>query len=259
MAFHSVVCIKAVMVAAPITNQGRSAASMVMNPYDGAALETALRLRDDRGGTVTALSMGPPASKFVLHEALAMGVDRAVLLSDPALAGSDTLATSSALTAGIKRLMPYDLVLFGTRTSDSDTGQVGPQVAVALDVPLVTWARDIAWSGERMVVDRRADGFFERFEVSLPAALTMDPGAVTPRDLPLAGIHCAFEEKMVEIWTVADVGLGVDQVGSAGSPTVVVSMKRITRDRKCTFITGTVEEQVDKLVSLLQDKGLIGI
>jgi electron transfer flavoprotein beta subunit len=258
MAFHIVVCIKAVMLKAPKKTGGRSAASMVMNPYDGAALEMALQIQEKKGGTVTALSMGPEASSFVLHEARAMGVDRGVLLCDRALAGSDTLATSTALTAGLEKLKPFDLVLFGTRTADSDTGQVGPQVAVALDLPLVTWVRHVSWNGDDIAVERQSDGFVERYEISLPAAMTIDPAVVVPRDLDLVGIDSAFEKGFVEVWDIHDLGLKASEVGLEGSPTIVVSMKKKTRKRTCALISGSAEEQVEKLISSLTDLGLIG-
>jgi len=187
-----------------------------------------------------------------------MGVDRAVLLCDPALAGSDTLATSTALAAGLKKLQPFDLVLFGTRTADSDTGQVGPQTAVLLGLPLVTWVREISWQGQGLAVERRADGFVEQFEMSLPAALTVDSGAMQPRDLCLVGINDAFDEGMVETWDLGALGLGPNDVGLAGSPIVVVSLKKAKRERKCRFITGSAEEQVEKLITALVDAGLIG-
>ena len=258
MGLHIIVCIKAVLLEPPQGQLIRSADALGLNPFDWPALEVALRMKEEHGGTVTALSMGPEASVFVLFEAMAMGVDRIVLVCDSALAGSDTLATSTALAAAIKKLSPFDLILFGTRTADSDTGQVGPQTVVLLDLPMVTWAHSIEWIDSGLLVERRADDFHEKFELSLPAALTIHPRSVHPRGVRLSGIELAFEKGEVEKWNLADLGLSSDQVGWAGSPTRVPSWKRVTRERKCEFITGTAEEQVEKLVSRLAKSGLIG-
>jgi len=136
----------------------RSHDSTELNPFDRPVLETALRIKEARGGIVTALSMGPESSISAISEARAMGVDRGVLTCDPALAGSDTLATSTALAAAIGKLAPFDLVLFGTRTSDSDTGQVGPQAALLLGIPLVTQVHSIEHIDSGLYVERTADG-----------------------------------------------------------------------------------------------------
>ncbi|MCG2778350.1 MAG: electron transfer flavoprotein subunit beta/FixA family protein, partial [Desulfobacterales bacterium] len=130
MGIQIIVCIKSIIANGLNERVIRSSDPRELNPYDRPVLEVALRIREELGGTITALSMGPEPCAFTLNEAMAMGVDRGVLLNDPALAGADTLATSNALAAAIKKLAPFDLVLFGTRAADSDTGQVGPQTAV---------------------------------------------------------------------------------------------------------------------------------
>ena len=171
--------------------------------------------------------MGPPSSLSALSEARAMGVDREVLICDPALAGSDTIATSTAIGAGLQKLMPFDLVLFGVRTADSDTGQVGPQTSVLLGIPFVSMVRVMRWRKNVFRVERVADHFVEEYEVPVPAAFTIHPMAFEPRDLGLSGIGRAFESERVERWNLGDLGLTPDQVGDAGSPTRVVSMKRV--------------------------------
>lgn len=258
MGFHIIVCVKAVIVDTSHGRVIRSPDQLALNPFDRPALEAALRMKEERGGRVTALSMGPAACAFVLYETMAMGVDRSVLLCDPALAGSDTLATSTALAAAIKKLAPFDLVLFGTRTTDSDTGQVGPQTAVLLDLPLVTWAHSVEHEGSGLRIDRRADGFQEEFALSLPAALTIHPASAQPRDIGLLGIEAAFEQGKVEEWGLEDLGLSRDQVGEAGSRTTVLSLTPVARERKCEFISGTAEEQAEELITRLKESGLIG-
>ncbi|MEJ2726418.1 MAG: electron transfer flavoprotein subunit beta/FixA family protein [Deltaproteobacteria bacterium] len=257
MAFHSIVCVKAVITTAPGQRIDRSSESCALNPFDRPALEMALRLRADRGGTVTALSMGPTSCAFILHEAIAMGVDRGVLISDPALAGSDTLATSTAIAAAIQKLSPFDLVLFGTQSADSDTGHVGPQTAVLLDLPLVTQAHGIEQKQGGLLVERKVDGFRERFDISFPAALTIHSRSAEPRDVSLFGIEKAFEQGEVTHWNVTDLGLGEDQVGEKGSPTRVLHMSRARRQRTCEFLSGSAEEQAEELLRRFLDSGLI--
>lgn len=255
---HIIVSIKSVVVDAPSGKIDRRADKCALNPFDRPALEIALQLRERHGGSVSVISMGPPTAEASLREAIAAGADRAVLLSDPALAGSDTLATSTALCAGITYLAPFDLLLFGTRTSDSDTGQVGPQTAVMLDLPMISGAIQIEKSSGILSVVRTMDGFLETYALDLPAALTIHPTAALPRDPTLVGIADAFEEKIVETLTIGQLGLDPAQVGEAGSPTRVLSMQAVNNKRKCQWIKGTPTAQADALVEQLVVAGLIG-
>jgi electron transfer flavoprotein beta subunit len=258
MSFHIIVCIKSVVLDAPNGLVVRLPETCALNPFDRPALEMALRLRDEYDGKVTVLSMGPESGAIALYEAMAMDVDRAVLVSDPALAGSDTLITSMILEAAIWKLKPFDLILFGTRTSDSDTGQVGPQTAMRLDLPLVTGVYSLAKKDSVLTVERRMDEYMEKYEVNLPGALTIHPSVAGVRDSTLMGIEAAFITRPFERLSLFDLGLSSDKVGESGSPTKVVSMSRISRKRKCEFITGSVEEQADNLVSRLKESGHIG-
>lgn len=258
MGFHIIACIKPVLTKAPDNGIIRTADTAEMNPFDRVALETALTIAGERKGTVTALSMGPGSCAFVLYEAMAMGVHRGVLLNDRRLADSDTLATSTALAGAITALAPFDLVVFGTRTADSDTGQVGPQTAVSLNLPLVTGACSLAVRKKTLRVERKMDEFREIYEVTLPAVLTIDPSSVRPRDIPLKGIDDAYAERGIEILTLDDIPITSASVGSAGSPTKVLSMKRVSRERRCEFIEGTMEEQADRVVELIGESGLVG-
>ncbi|MDP2646990.1 MAG: electron transfer flavoprotein subunit beta/FixA family protein [Desulfobacterales bacterium] len=258
MQLRIIVCIKAVSLSLPQTGKSRPVDAIELNPFDRPSLETALRLREAYGGTVTALSMGPISACGVLSEARAMGVDQLVLVSDPVLAGSDTLATSSVLAAAINRLAPFDLVVFGTRSADSDTGQVGPQTATLLELPLVTGVRSVSRDNAVLHVERISDGFMEQFELTLPAALTIHSGSVQPRDVDLYGIESAFSEPRVTIWQLNDLSVPSDQVGEAGSPTRVTSLSKMKKDRKCEFISGTAEEQAEALIHRLVESGAIG-
>lgn len=254
---HIIVCIKSVVTVAPKGKIVRTADKCALNPFDRPVLELALQLKEKHGGSVSVLSMGPPTAEASLREALAMGADRAVLLCDPALAGSDTLATSTALGAGVQYLAPFDLLLFGTRTSDSDTGQVGPQTAVLLDIPMLTGAVRIEGADDRLIVERRVDGFMEVFEVRLPAALTIHPTAATPRDPALGGIADAFGDRPVETLSIAQLGLDPQRVGEAGSPTRVCSIVPVAKDRSCQWIEGPPIAQAEALVRQLVDAGLL--
>ncbi len=258
MSRHFIVCIKAVMLKAPKGKALRTVESCVLNPFDRPALETAIRLKEELGGQVTALSMGPDSCAFALCDALAMGVDRSVLISDPAFAGSDTLATSTVLAAAIAKLSPCDGLLFGVRTSDSDTAQVGPQTAALLNWPLVSGVRTFETKPDGLTVERRSDGFSETYNISFPAALTIHPSSVQPRDSTLMGIAEAYEDKNIETWNITDLGLSSEDVGETGSPTRVVSLSKVTKERKCEFVEGEPEQQADKLVQHLAETGLLG-
>ena len=255
---HIIVCIKSVVTEAPIGKIVRTANNSALNPFDRPAIETALKLKENHGGTVTVLSMGPPTAEAILREALAMGANRAMLLCDPAFAGADTLATSTVLCAAVAYLKPFDLLLFGTRTSDSDTGQVGPQTAVLLDLPIVTGIHKTTFTPDCLIVERESDGFQETYEVNFPAALTIDQTAAVPRDPGLEGIAAAFDEMPVETISIEQLNLDSAQTGDAGSPTRVLSMKPVRKNRSCQWIEGTPVKQADSLVRQLVDKGLIG-
>ena len=255
---HIIVSIKSVVTRAPKGKTVRSAHHCTLNPFDRPVIETALRLKEVHGGTITAVSMGPASARAALSEAMAMGVDRAVLACDPAFAGGDTLATATTLAAVVTYISPFDLLLFGTRTADSDTGQVGPQTAVMLDVPLVAQVRTIEYAVTRLQVEKIMDGYVETCQIRPPAALTILPNSVRPRDVGLAGITCAFEEKDIEVLDITHLDLAAEKTGMAGSPTRVVSMQAIKKKRACELINGEIESQADQLVKHLVDKGLIG-
>lgn len=257
MGIQIIVCIKSIIANEMNERVGRSSDSCELNPYDRPVLEVALCIREELGGTITALSMGPEPCAFTLNEAMAMGVDRGVLLCDPAFAGADTLSTSNALAAAIKKLAPFDLVLFGTRAADSDTGQVGPQTAVLLDLPLVTGAHFVEPKDDGLIVERSADGFLECFEVFFPACLTIQSSANQPRDIGLLGIESAFKEREVKNWNLADLDLSADCVGEAGSATNVLALSRVESIRKCDFLSGSAVEQVDALINRLSASGMI--
>ncbi len=258
MTHHIIVSIKSIVSGPPDGLVRHSQEAGEMNIFDRPVLEAALRIREKIGGSITAITMGPEAGKYVLIEAMAMGVDRSVLISDPAFAGSDTLATSTVLAACVNKLPPADLMLFGLRTSDSDTGHVGPQVSVLLGLPLVTGVRSIDFMENGLKVVRVIDGIEESFEVFYPAALTIHPKEFQPRDAGLAGIESAFVDDEIETWDLSMLGLSPTKVGDHGSGTRVREIKTLAREKSCEILNGEMEEQAEELVNRLVASGLIG-
>lgn len=258
MALNIIVCIKSVVISAPGGIVVRTIDNCELNPFDRPAIEMAVKLREEQGGNVTAVTMGPETGTVALYEALALGVDRAVLVSDPAFGGSDTLATSKILAAAIKKLESFDLVIFGTRTSDSDTGQVGPQTAVHLGLPCVTGVNSLQLNKSGLVIGRLIDEFTETFEMTMPGVLSIHPRALQLRDTGLSEIEKAFTMKTYDTLNLADLELAKEGLGEKGSPTKMVSMSKIKGKKKCEFIEGSPEEQADELIKKLKTGGYIG-
>lgn len=256
MAFHIIVCIKSVVNAASHGPTRRTPENSQLNPFDRPALEAALQIKAKMQATITAVSMGPSVSGEALTEALAMGLDRAVLVSDPALAESDTIVTARVLAATIKKLGMFDLLLFGTRTTDSDTGQVGPQTAVVLDIPFVSRVTQINTQGDNWTLERRMDQWSETWQVALPMAMTIEARAFTPRPVGLDGISQACEQPAIETLTLQELGLSEARVGLKGSPTRVARLEKIKQDRRCTMLPGDPQKQVAALMEHLTESGL---
>lgn len=258
MAVHIVVCIKSVVKAAPRGVARRTPENSELNPFDRPALEAALQIKAKLGASVTALSMGPAVSAEALAEALAMGVDRAVLISDRALAESDTLVTARVLAAGVKKIGEFDLLLFGTRTADSDTGQVGPQTAALLEVPFVSGVKKIQAEENDWKMQRSMDDWEETWQVRSPAAATIAWRAFAPRPVSLLGISKVYEQPAIEQLALPELNLTADQVGLAGSPTRVAALENIKRSRRCDMLEGEPRKQVEDLLERLTRAGLVG-
>jgi electron transfer flavoprotein alpha/beta subunit len=234
----------------------RSAEVSRINPFDLFALDMAVRLKKESSGSITAVTMGPKISEEVLWEALAIGADRAVLLSDPRFATSDTLATSYVLGMGIRKIGRFDLILCGTRTADSDTGQVGPQLAEELDVTHITGVEKLERKGGLFQVERVSDGFREILEVSAPALFTVS--SRTGTHLPsLTEIQDAFTRTSIDSWNLEDLRADPTRVGSAGSCTWVEKLIPVTQQKTCVFIEGEPRQQAKTLFSKLAGKNLV--
>ncbi|HJW03861.1 MAG TPA: electron transfer flavoprotein subunit beta/FixA family protein [Azospira sp.] len=230
---HSVVCIKQVPDSAqirvhPVTNTiMRQGVPAVINPYDLFALEEALRLKDKFGGTVTVVSMGPPMAEAALRKCLSYGADDAILVSDRAFAGSDTLATSYALATTIKKIMgnmPVDLIFTGKQTIDGDTAQVGPGIAKRLDYQLLTYVSkivDLDVKKKEIVVERRAEGGVQLLKTSTPCLITMLEGTNEMRFGDLDDLFRAARYDL-KVWNREAAGIDdAEMIGLKGSPTVV--------------------------------------
>ena len=234
----------------------RSAEFSHINPFDLFALHMAVKLKKEHSGSITAVTMGPKISEEVLWEALAIGVDRALLLSDPRFATSDTLATSYVLGMGIRKIGKFDLILCGMRTTDSDTGQVGPQLAEELDVPHVTGVEKIEKKKNLFCVERSSDRFREILEVSAPALFTIS--SKTAVRLPsLIEIQDAHTQYSIECWNLEDLSADPTKVGSTGSCTWVEKLVPIAQQKSCVFIEGDPRQQAKSLFSKLIEKNLL--
>ena len=179
----------------------RDGVPSIMNPDDKGGLEMALRLKDQYGAHVTVITMGPPQADQILREAFAMGVDRAILLTDRKFAGADTLATSNAL-AGALRTLEWDLIITGRQAIDGDTAQVGPQTAEHLDIPQVSYVcgLEVEKGGKALRVTRETEDGVQILEAQMPCLLTVLSSAVKPRYMSAPGIVEAYN-KNVEIWS----------------------------------------------------------
>ncbi len=236
----------------------REGGDNVINALDCVALEAALRLKARQEGKVTVLTMGPPQSEEALREALGYGADEAILLSDPAFAGADTLATSHVLARAIARLKPLpDLILCGKQTSDSDTGHVGPQIAEELDLPQVCGVDEIHPEENGLVVKRLSDGIVETFRLSLPALLTVSSSLCAPRKPSFGDIEAAFSNGKVATWGIDDLGLKPEEVGSAGSATWVVNLRSAPPKARGEIVNGPTQDLVDLLIKKLEALSVI--
>jgi electron transfer flavoprotein beta subunit len=229
----------------------------IINPFDTYAIEEGVRLRERFDGNVTAISMGPPQAETALREAISLGVDEGILLSDPAFAGADTWATSYTLSAAIRKLGQYDLAICGRQTLDGDTGHVGPQLAEMLDVPFIAYVsgiEEVADGGMR--VRRMVEDGYEVIESPLPAVLTVVKEINTPRLPSLRGL-ARSKSAVIPVWGAGEIDIDKNKVGLSGSFTRVI--KIFTPQRACQgeIFQGDLENQVDCLLGRLKDNGLL--
>jgi len=262
-----VVCIKQVPMVSELPwdqktgTLQRDLAEGMMNPACRAALEAALRIRETEGGRISVITMGPPMAEEVLREAIALGADRGVLLTDRRMAGADTSVTSYTLARAIEKTCAgFDLVLCGFSTSDSETAQVGPQLAEELDIPGVGYVDKIAVTGRTVRVQRLSDDFLETLEMSLPGLITVTTEGTLPRYVPLGGLQTAFSQAEIETFDAEKLGLDPVRIGMKASATKILSVTSPTAGKKNIVLTGTPRRIVEQLIERFDDKigGAIG-
>lgn len=257
-----VVCVKQVpnttqIKIDPVTGvMDRTGIPSIMNPDDKVALEYALRIKDEVGGAVYVVSMGPMQAKKVLYEAIAMGADKGYLLSDRAFAGADTLATSKALAALIKTI-PYDLIIAGRQAIDGDTAQVGPQIAEHLKVDQITYVSDIEVKGENLIVRRTYEDRYQIYEAKLPLLLTVLGDSAKPRYMNLNRLFNEANDSNIEIKGIADIDLDPKETGLSGSPTKVKKSFSKVINKQIELKEGTPEELAEEIVERLKTRNVL--
>ncbi len=225
----------------------------IINPFDTYALEEAVRLKEKQGGKATALSMGPPQALDMLREAISLGADDAVLLSDMAFAGADTWATAFTLAEAIMKLGQFDLVICGRQSTDGDTAQVGPELAELLNIPFIAYVSQIEEiSPGQMRVKRMIDEGHEIIQSPLPAVITVTKEINVPRLPSLRGVLKSKSAK-ISVWTVKELEVDPNKVGLAGSSTKVIKIFTPKREKKAEVIKGEPEDQVDYLINKLKE------
>jgi len=235
----------------------RQGVAAILNPFDAYALEEGVRLKERYGGKVTVITMGPPQAVDMLREAISVGADQAILLSDREFAGSDTLATSYTLAHAVKKIAEYDLILCGRQTLDGDTGQVGPEMSQVLSLPFTAYVSKVEEAGNGILrVQRMVDDGHEVIEITLPAIITVTKEINVPRLPSLRGM-VKSKSAQIPTWTAADINADLHSVGRSGSATVVVKTFVPERVRHGQVLQGTVEEQIAALLSKLKETRVI--
>ena len=233
----------------------RDGVPSIINPEDKHALEAALQLKANYGAHVTVISMGPPQAKNALREALCMGADEAILLTDRAFGGAETLATSKAIAAAIKEL-EYDIIFAGRQAIDGDTAQVGPEIAEHLNVPQVTYVQDVKVEEDGLIVNRALEDGYELIKVQTPVLLTAIEELNNPRYMNVQYIFDTVN-KEVKMMTAADIDVPVEELGLKGSPTKV--KKSMTKEAKGAgeIVKESAPEAVAYVLGKLKEKHYI--
>lgn len=238
----------------------REGVAAILNHDDANALEQALQVKDSQPDTkVTVITMGPPQAKEMLQECIAMGADEAILLSDRALGGSDTWATSNALAAGIRKIGNFDLIFAGRQAIDGDTAQVGPQIAEKLGVPQVTYVKEFKLREEegQVVVKRALEDGYELLKLKLPCVLTAIKELNTPRYMSISGILKAAKAD-IKVWSAEDIGVDKETVGLKASPTNVFRSFTPKPKGKGVAVAGdSAKELAENLIESLKEKHII--
>jgi electron transfer flavoprotein beta subunit len=236
----------------PVTHTlSREGVESIMNPYDQHALEEAVRIKEAVGGEVTVLTMGPPQAEEMLRLAVSLGADKAVLVSDRAFAGADTCATTYALAKTIAHLGGADLILCGKQAIDGDTAQVGPGLAVRLDMPFAACVQKIRnMNGTMLTAERMMDDGYDVVELILPALITVVKDINEPRVPSLKGKMRAKSAVIIRL-DAADIGADLARCGLSGSPTQVVKVFPPPSRGGRVVLTGDLDQQIGQVVERL--------
>ena len=234
----------------------REGVPSIINPFDENAIEAALQLKEKHGGTVTAISMGPPQAAEALRTTIAMGVDEVILISDRAFAGSDTWATSYTLSRAIQKIGKFDLILCGKQAIDGDTAQVGPGIAEWLGIPQVTFAFKVEINGNKAKVERMLEEVNEIVECPLPVVVTVVKQMNEPRLPSLKGMMKAKKAE-IKTLTAADIEADPTNVGLNGSPTNVVRIFTPPPKGGGETLAGEPGEIADRLIAKLKERKII--
>lgn len=254
------VCIKQVVdsskieVDAATGRLNRNNANSILNPYDLYALEAALKLKEIHGGMVSVMTMGPPQAAAVLRQAASMGADELYLITDRVFGGADTLATCYTLVKAIEKIGPFDLILCGQESIDSNTAQVGPEMAAMLHIPNVSNAiGQLCIHDNLLTVERKMDNGTELVEMKLPGLITTSKGLNSPRYPSIKGILEKDEEEIHTI-TASDIDVDSNRIGLKGSPTQVKRVRPVVPIKKenIRVTKQTAEESAQILVEALQ-------
>ncbi len=233
----------------------RNGVPSIINPEDKHALEAALCLKDEYGAKITVISMGPLQAKDALREALCMGADEAILITDRAFAGADTLATSKALAGAIKKL-DYDIIFAGRQAIDGDTAQVGPEIAEHLGIPQVTYVQDIKVEEDGLLINRALENGYELIKVEGKVLLTAIKELNEPRYMHAKYIFATANKEIIT-WTADDIDVDKAELGLKGSPTKV--KKSMTKEAKSSgeIINKSADEAVTYIMAKLKEKHYI--
>lgn len=226
----------------------RELAQAMMDPASRRALEAALQIKEKQSAHICAITMGPPMAEEILHQAKALGADEGVLLTDQRMAGADTFLTSQILATFIQReKSELHLVLCGSQTSDSETAQVGPQLAQDLDIPSLGYVSLVEVKEKTVRVHRHVDDFVEIMEMDLPGLITIDLSAYNPRYLALEGVEQAFENPDIRIVNAKKLGLDDNFNALKDSPTRIIEVFSPTTQKESRVLKGSVKKIVDLL------------
>ena len=235
----------------------RAAMLTIMNPDDKAGLEAALRLKDQYGAEVTVLTMGLPKAADVLQEAIAMGADKGVLVTDRVLGGADTWATSTTI-AGALRKLDYDLIITGRQAIDGDTAQVGPQIAEHLGIPVISYAQEIKVDGDAVIVKRQYDDGYPMLKAKMPCLVTALSELNEPRYMTPGGIFDAVNAEITTLGRADLVDVDDSNIGLKGSPTKIAKASdKVRKGAGEKVVPDSPDEAVSYIVGKLKDKHVI--